>query len=93
MDTTTGDDGTAGLVPLPRTLRPLGVLEDEAGSKLTAAGVFKNKVKWNRDLDTSPPLALGCAAHCPECPESAPKELMHGCTRVNSMDFHTMDLN
>ena len=58
MDTTTGDDGTAGLVPLPRTLRPLGVLEDEAGSKLTAAGVFKNKVKWNRDLGASPPLAL-----------------------------------
>lgn len=38
------DDGTQALVPLPRTLRPLGVLEDEAGTKLAAAGVFKNKV-------------------------------------------------
>eukprot|EP00752_Nemacystus_decipiens_P009897 g8830.t1 len=38
------DDGTQALVPLPRTLRPLGVLEDEAGTKLAAAGVFKNKM-------------------------------------------------
>lgn len=38
------DDGPQGLVPLPRNLRPLGVLEDEAGTKLAAAGVFKSKV-------------------------------------------------
>lgn len=38
------DGTTEGLVPLPRTLRQLGVLEDEAGNKLTAAGVFKHKV-------------------------------------------------
>lgn len=38
------DDGSEGLVPLPRTLRPLGVLEDEAGNKLAAPGVFKSKV-------------------------------------------------
>lgn len=39
-----GSDGMEGMLPLPRTLRPLGVLEDEAGNKLEPAGVFKNKV-------------------------------------------------
>lgn len=40
-----GDDGTEALVPLPRNLRPLSVLEDEAGNKLEASGVFKNKAR------------------------------------------------
>lgn len=40
------DDGTAGgLVPLPKTLRPLSVLEDEAGNRLAPAEVFKGKVR------------------------------------------------
>lgn len=38
------DDGVEALVPLPRTLRPLDVLEDEAGNKLATPGVFENKV-------------------------------------------------
>lgn len=42
-------DGTDGLVPLRRTLRPLGVLEDEAGNKLDAGGVFQNKVPIRKE--------------------------------------------
>lgn len=41
-DSSSSADG--GLVPLPRTLRPLSVLEDESGKKLTPAKVFKGKV-------------------------------------------------
>lgn len=41
---TTADDGIGGLIPLPRALRPLSVLEDEAGNKLAPAGVFSGKV-------------------------------------------------
>eukprot|EP00903_Cladosiphon_okamuranus_P013920 g12948.t1 len=39
-----GADEAEGLIPLPRTLRPLSVLEDEVGTKLAAAGIFKNKM-------------------------------------------------
>lgn len=49
----TADDGTGGLIPLPRTLRPLSVLEDEAGNKLAPAGVFNGKVRG-----TTPPAVL-----------------------------------
>ncbi|CBJ26110.1 conserved unknown protein [Ectocarpus siliculosus] len=40
----TGSAGEASLIPLPKALRPLSVLEDEAGHKLSPAAVFKGKM-------------------------------------------------
>lgn len=39
-----GDGATARRAPLPKTLQPLEVLEDEQGNKLDPSAVFKGKV-------------------------------------------------